>query len=118
MIIATMIFLTASTGLTYLWIQYARSMSLASSQLVGQFIGEELMEECMAARYQLVDGLAGTNTVTMTEVVRGETKNVDYTTNVTVNVSGGVKVVTVDVSWVDGEGTSRIQYKTVLTPNG
>ena len=58
MIIATFIFSTVLLGLTSVWMQHSRVMERAGGRLVGQFLANQLMEECIAAGYDLVSNLA------------------------------------------------------------
>jgi len=118
MIIATFVFLIASLGLAGVWMQHSKAMGLASSRLIAQHLGQEQMEECLAAKFENVDGYAGARPpVVMNEVIRDKPHTATFSLVVTVAPEDPVehwKVVTVTVSWRDQLGNSQLQYKSLL----
>jgi hypothetical protein len=105
MIIACFIFSTVAIGLTTVWIQHSRTMERAGGRMVGQFLANEIMEECIAAGYDKVDALVGARPdMVMKEVVRDAPKAVTYTATVEVSPATtpdglAIKVVKVTVYW-------------------
>ena len=138
MIIACFIFTTVAVGLTAVWIQHSKAMEFAGSRLVGQFLANQLMEECIAAGYDTVDELGGPRPdFVMNEIVRSENKTVIYQATITIVPMDGAsghpiapiattgsptdpfpKEVTVKVEWDQQNGKGEIEYKSVLASNG
>lgn len=130
MIIATFIFSTVLLGLTSVWMQHSRVMERAGGRLVGQFLANQLMEECIAAGYDLVSNLA-TNPASppepleLSETMRGIKKDVEYRPTITVvdtpvpgSPNARMKLVTVRVEWDEHNGTGWIDYTSQLTESG
>lgn len=122
MVMAAVLFATVSVGFLGLWAHHYYSMGRARSALVGQYLAEQMMEECIAARYQLVDNkrtLGTPLTFTMRTTVRGESQDVVYEAYVdTAEPTPGMKLVTVTVAWRDKGIRRGIQYKTYLFRTG
>ena len=102
-----------------------KAITKSGNVLVAQFLGERLMEECIAAGYDAVDTLNGpTPDMNLTEVVKGQTKTVVYTGDIAVTplpLTSGLnnsKLIVVTVSWTANEGISQIEYRTYLEEKG
>ena len=132
MIIACFIFSTVAIGLTTVWIQHSRTMMRAGGRMVGQFLANQVMEECIAAGWDSVDtfdpntadGAPTVGTpINMNEIVRDSNKVTVYTPSVNVErttMAGGieVKMVTVRVEWDEQEGRGWIEYSSQLVESG
>lgn len=126
MILATFIFSTVALGTTAVWIQHSRVMNKSGGRLVGQFLANELMEECLAAGYDSVDTLAGTRPdIVMEETVRDADKSVTYYPSVVLDPkppdTSGVlqmRTVTVRVEWDEQEGRGFVEYQSQLAKAG
>ncbi len=127
MILATFIFSTVALGTTAVWIQHSRVMNKSGGRLVGQFLANELMEECLAAGYDSVDTLAITRPeIEMREIVRDAEKVTLYQPTITVadlsipGPSGNLtpKLVTVRVEWDEQEGRGFVEYQSQLAEAG
>lgn len=125
MILAAILFSTVAVGILSVWTMQHKAITKSGNVLVAQYLGERLMEECLAAKYDGVDSLAGpTPDMNLNEVVKGITKTTVYRGNIAVSnlpVSTGInngKLVVVTVTWESGDGKSSIEYRTYLEEKG
>ncbi len=117
-ILACMIFVTVVTVLTSVWMWYGRSVAASRYVLVGTQLGEELIEQCVAAGFEDVDQLqtqGGTRDITMRTTMRGQQIEVVYRCTVEVDrPTTDLKRVKVRVSWEDQLGPEEIRFETLL----
>lgn len=126
MILAAFLFSSVAIGILAVWVMQHKAITKSGNVLVAQYLGERLMEECIAARYDGVDSLAGTTPdMVLAEVVKGETKTVTYKGTIevqpiTVNsdVPDDTKLVTVTVTWDSNDGMSNVQFRTYIQEKG
>lgn len=125
MILAALIFSMVAVGILGVWEQQYRAVSKSGAVLIARYLGERLMEECVAAKYDGVDSLAGpTPDMFLNETVKGDQVTTVYSGNIDVQniqVQPGVpdtKLVVVTVSWKGDAGISSITYRTYLQENG
>lgn len=122
MILAAFIFSTVALGTTAVWIQHSRVMAQSGGRLVGQFLANQLMEECIAAGYDSVGTLTGPRPeIVMNEIVRDVNKSVTYVPTVTVVEPTGaltMRLVTVRVEWDEQNGRGFVEYESQLAQAG
>jgi type II secretory pathway pseudopilin PulG len=128
MILAAMIFSTVAVGILGIWVMQHKAVSKAGHVLVAQYFGEQLMEECIAARYDAVDTMdSDVNPVQpldLDEVEKGMTRTIRYEAVIDVQdiqVQSGIndtKLVTVTVTWDGNDGRSQIDFRTYLQEKG
>lgn len=117
-VLACMIFITVVTILTSVWMWYGSSVAASRYVLVGTQLGEELIEQCVAAGFEDVDQLqthGGTRDITMRTTMRGQQIEVVYRCGVEVDSPvSDLKRVKVRVSWEDRLGPEEIRFETLL----
>ena len=131
MILAALLFSTVAVGILAIWVMQHKAVSKAGHVLVAQYFGEQLMEECIAARYDGVETLdsvdAGNPPVEpliMEEIEKGIKREIIYNATIDVQdieVQSGVpdtKLVVVTVSWEGNDGMSQIDFRTYLQEKG
>ena len=119
MILASMIFVSVVTVLTSVWLWYGRSVAASRYVLVATHLGEELIEQCVAAGFDKVDALTTpentTRDITLRTTMRDQLIEVDYNSTVrTLEISPVLKRVTVEVRWEDKKGPEAIKFETLL----
>jgi type II secretory pathway pseudopilin PulG len=125
MILAAILFSSVAVGILAVWVMQHKAITKSGNVLVAQYLGERLMEECIAAKFEGVDFLAGpTSDMNLREVVKNQPKVVVYKGNIIVTpiqVQPGLndtKLVVVNVSWEGNDGISSIEYRTYLQEKG
>ena len=130
MILAALLFSTVAVGILAVWVMQHKAVTKSGHVLVAQYFGEQLMEECIAARYDGVDSLDSTppnppvEPLIMEEVEKGMTRQIVYDATIQVQniqVQAGVndtKLVVVTVPWEGNDGLSQIDFRTYLQEKG
>ena len=130
MILAALLFSTVAVGILAVWVMQHKAVTKSGHVLVAQYFGEQLMEECIAARYDGVDSLDSTppnppvEPLIMEEVEKGITRQIVYDATIQVQniqVQAGVndtKLVVVTVTWEGNDGLSQIDFRTYLQEKG
>lgn len=130
MILAALLFSTVAVGVLAVWVMQHKAVTKSGHVLVAQYFGEQLMEECIAARYDGVDSLDSTppnppvEPLIMEEVEKGMTRQIVYSATIevqNVQVQAGVndtKLVVVTVTWEGKDGLSQIDFRTYLQEKG
>ena len=130
MILAALLFSTVAVGILAIWVMQHKAVTKSGHVLVAQYFGEQLMEECIAARYDGVDSLDSTppnppvEPLIMEEVEKGMTRQIVYDATIevqNVQVQAGVndtKLVIVTVTWEGNDGLSQIDFRTYLQEKG
>ena len=130
MILAALLFSTVAVGVLAVWVMQHKAVTKSGHVLVAQYFGEQLMEECIAARYDGVDSLDSTppnppvEPLIMEEVEKGMTRDIVYNATIevqNVQVQAGVndtKLVIVTVTWEGNDGLSQIDFRTYLQEKG
>ena len=130
MILAALLFSTVAVGILAVWVMQHKAVTKSGHVLVAQYFGEQLMEECIAARYDGVDSLDSTppnppvEPLIMEEVEKGMTRQIVYDATIQVQniqVQAGVndtKLVVVTVTWEGNDGLSQIDFRTSLQEKG
>jgi hypothetical protein len=131
MILAALLFYTVAVGVLAVWVMQHKAVSKAGHVLVAQYFAEQLMEECIAARYDGVDTLDSVDPgnppvepLVMEEIEKGMTREVVYQATIDVQniqVQSGVpdtKLVIVTVSWEGNDGLSQVDFRTYLQEKG
>jgi len=130
MILAALLFSTVAVGILAVWVMQHKAVTKSGHVLVAQYFGEQLMEECIAARYDGVDSLDSTppnppvEPLIMEEVEKGMTRQIVYDATIQVQniqVQAGVndtKLVVVTVTWEGNDGLSQIDFRTYLQEKG
>ena len=128
MILAALIFSTVAVGVLAVWVMQHKAVSKAGHVLVAQYFGEQLMEECIAARYEAVDSLdSDVNPVEpleLNEVEKDQERTVRYEATIDVQdiqVQSGIddtKLVIVTVTWEGNDGRSQVDFRTYLQEKG
>jgi Tfp pilus assembly protein PilV len=121
--IAALIFCSISVALTAIWKMHFEAMAKSRNLLVASYLGEQVMEECLAARFALVGTLypppPATQDYPMTTRTRAGTTNVIYKVMVTVTPSGpSEKNITVEVSWNGDGGANSTSFHTIMHSGG
>ncbi len=124
MMLAVVLFSTVVVFLIGVWSTYARAIGKARSVLVATYLGEQLMENCIAAKYANIDLFAGAypQTVTTRALLRGEEVLTEYVTSVAVmNQTADIKAVTVTVEWEEKTATNtekrNLKFNTLISRN-
>lgn len=130
MILAALLFSTVAVGVLAVWVMQHKAVTKSGHVLVAQYFGEQLMEECIAARYDGVDSLDSTppnppvEPLIMEEVEKGMARDIVYNATIevqNVQVQAGVndtKLVIVTVTWEGNDGLSQIDFRTYLQEKG
>jgi Tfp pilus assembly protein PilV len=123
LVIAVVIFCSISVALTGIWKMHFEAMAKSRNLLVASYLGEQVMEECLAARFDLVDTLyppaPATQGYPMTTRTRAGTENVIYKVMVSITpASATEKNITVQVSWNGDGGESSTSLHTIMHSGG
>jgi Tfp pilus assembly protein PilV len=107
-VIAVFVFMTTVAGVLSVWTAHARGIEKARMTLVANQLGEELMAECQAARFELVDEFhdpapGSDPPVEIDFIVKDKEISAKFYRSVTVTeiVPGAIKEVRVRVEWTD-----------------
>lgn len=107
-IIAAFVFITTVAGVLSVWSAHAKGISKARMTLVANELGEQIMEECIAARFQHVDQFhqpdpLANPPIEIDFIVKDRQIFAKYYTAVTVTeiVPDFIKEVKVSVQWTD-----------------
>lgn len=125
-IVAAFVFITTVAGVLSVWTAHARGIAKARLSLVANQLGEEKMEECMAARYELVPQLndppPGTAPpIEVDFMIKGRPLIATFYRSVTVSdlVPNEIRQVKVRVEWTDSTNQavgdrSHVEFVTEL----
>ena len=112
-VIAAFIFITTVAGVLSVWTAHSRGIAKARMVLVANELSEQLMEECVAARFQNVSLLHDTSPGTKPPVeidfiIKDKPLKARFYTIVTVTetVPDLIKEVRVEVQWTDSTNAS------------
>lgn len=129
MIIAIFVFLSIVVGLMGIWSTYAVAIGKARSILVATYLGERVMETCIAAKFANIDLLA-TNfpqQLNTRALIRGNLLETKYDIEVAVDPNGPapspeLKDVVVTVTWyekmADHSENRTLEFHTMLSSKG
>ena len=122
-VIASFVFVTTVVGLLSVWTAHARGISKARMVLVANELGEQKMEECVAARFQHVRELVTdpNNPPPPTRlefIIKDRPVNAEFFTVVTVNPPPGgpsttIVEVIVEVEWTDSTSTQVDERRSI-----
>ena len=129
MILAALLFSTVAVGVLAVWVMQRKAVTKSGHVLVAQYFGEQLMEECIAARYDGVPSMETSPTnpppeLAMQEIEKGMAREIIYTGEIEVQdiqAQAGVsdtRLVIVTVTWESGDGRSQIDFRTYLQEKG
>ncbi len=123
MILAVVIFSTISVFLLGIWNMHYQAMSKSRAVLVATYLGEQVMEECIAARFDLVDTLypppPAVQELEVTSRTRAGEQTVIFEVMVSITPNGtSEKFVEVDVSWNGDTGRNTASFHTIIHQNG
>lgn len=108
-VIAVFVFITTVAGVLSVWTAHARGIEKARMTLIANQLGEELMAECMAARFELVSQLDNVTgpappplPVEVDFIVKDKPLSAKFFTSVEVtDLTPTIKQVKVRVEWTD-----------------
>lgn len=125
-VIAAFVFMTTVAGVLSVWTAHARGIEKARMVLIANQLGEELMAECMAARFEHVEQFhdpppGSAPPVEVDFVVKNKPLSAKFFRSVTVTTltPGTIKEVRVRVEWTDSTnstdgGSSSVEFVTEL----
>ena len=125
-IVAAFVFITTVAGVLSVWTAHARGIAKARLSLVANQLGEEMMEECMAARYERVNELNdpppnATPPIEVDFMIKDRPLVAKFYRSVTVSdlVPGEIREVKVRIEWTDSTNQvmgdrSHVEFVTEL----
>lgn len=124
MVMAVLLFATVLVGLLSIWSTYSRAIGKARSVLVATYLGEQVMEGCIAAKYTNVDLFAASypQTITTRAWIKGREVATDYVTRVATQSAGpDMKAIRVTVEWQEKTAerteTRSLNFNTMISRN-
>ena len=124
MMFAVLLFSTVVIALLGVWGTYARAIGKARYNLVATYLGEQVMENCIAAKYANIELFKAKfpQTLNSRAKIRGTEILTTFTTSVeTQDLNPNTKIVKVKVEWNEkgavNTETRSLEYHTLLTRN-
>ena len=121
---AVVLFSTVLVALIGVWSTYSRAIGKARSVLVATYLGEQLMEGCIAAKFTNIELFAATypQTITTKALIKGREVSTDYVTSVAIQNAGpDMKAVKVTVEWkektAERSETKSLNFNTMISRN-
>ncbi len=124
MVMAVFLFATVLVGLISVWSTYSQAIGKSRSILVATYLGEQLMEGCIAAKYANIELFKASypQTITTRAWIKGREVSTDYLTSVTTrDLSPDMKAVVVTVEWKEKTAerteTKSLNFNTMISRN-
>lgn len=124
-VIAAFIFITTVAGILSVWTAHSRGIAKARMVLVANELSEQLMEECVAARFQNVELLSDAVTgpkppVEIDFMIKNRPlkavfyPNVTVVDRLTVGLEVVIKEVRVEIEWTDSTNATGDRSSVVI----